>query len=318
MRKIKNTTTKMGIITVVAMLFTVAVAVLSLEGCKEKKQATDKLQVVSTVGMIHDIVLNIGKSHVDAISLMGPGVDPHLYKASEGDTRRLANADLILYNGLHLEARMADVIQQMSSRTHVVAVSKDIPKDLLRTPPEFDGFADPHIWFDVTLWIKVTKTIEEALVNIDPSHKDDYRKNAAEYIKSLEALHQEVSAKAASLPQEKRILVTAHDAFGYFGRQYGFKVIGLQGISTQAEAGAKDVQLLADTIVKQKITAIFIESAVPKRHIQAVQEAVIAKGWQVKIGGELFADAMGSAGTPEGTYTGMIRHNITTITEALK
>jgi manganese/zinc/iron transport system substrate-binding protein len=317
-RNIKNASIKTGVITVITLMLTVGISLLSLEGCKEKKQASDKLQVVSTIGMIHDIVINIGKSHVDAISLMGPGVDPHLYKASEGDTRRLANADLILYNGLHLEARMADIIQKMSSRTQVVAVSKDIPKDQLRTPPEFDGFADPHIWFDVTLWIKVAKTIEEALVNIDPSHKDDYHKNTAEYIKSLESLHQEVRTKATSVPQEKRILVTAHDAFGYFGRQYGFKVIGLQGVSTQAEAGAKDVQLLADMIVKQKITAIFIESAVPRRHIQAVQEAVIAKGWQVKIGGELFADAMGSAGTPEGTYIGMIRHNITTITEALK
>lgn len=302
----------------VALVITTVLGVLAVTSCKEKEKPSGKIKIVSTIGMINDIAQNIGKTHVEAISLMGAGVDPHLYKASEGDTRRLANADLILYNGLHLEARMAEVIEQMHTRTHVVAVTKDIPESELRTPPEFQGFHDPHVWFDVTLWIHAARTIEAALIEVDPKHQEDYKKNAADYIKSLEALHQEVLDHIKTIPQEKRILVTAHDAFGYFGRRYGFEVIGLQGISTQAEAGAKDVQLLAETIAKRKIPAVFIESAVPKRHIQAVQEAVVAKGWNVKIGGELYADAMGSAGTPDGTYIGMIRHNVQTIVGALK
>jgi manganese/zinc/iron transport system substrate-binding protein len=300
-----------------AMMLGCILAIFALSACKSPTESS-KPKVVSTIGMIDDIAKNIGKSHIDTQVLMGPGIDPHLYKASEGDTRRLGKADLILYNGLHLEARMGEVIEQMASRTKVVAVTKDIPETDLKSPPEFAGYHDPHVWFDVMLWIEASKTVESALIDLDPLNEKDYQKNAQEYRKALMELHQEIIDKISQIPVEKRVLITAHDAFGYFGARYNFEVVGLQGISTQAEAGAKDVQKLVNLIVSRKIPAIFIESSVPKRHIQAVQEAVAAKGWSVKIGGELYADAMGTAGTKEGTYIGMIKHNITTIVEALK
>lgn len=283
----------------------------------EPAEASGKLEVVTTVGMIEDVAENVGGPHVRVTGLMGPGVDPHLYKASEGDVRRLYRADVIFYGGLHLEARMAEVLEEMGERTRVVAVSEAIPKDSLTSPPEFQGAYDPHVWFDVRLWMMTVPRVAETLAQADPAHAAEYRANAERYLGELRALDDYVRAQAARVPAERRVLVTAHDAFNYFGRAYGFQVRGLQGISTASEAGTADVQELADFIARRRIPAVFVESSIPRRNVEAVQEAVAARGWRVRIGGELFSDALGTAGTQEGTYVGMVRHNIDTIVGAL-
>ena len=297
-------------------LFVVFSLSILLSGC-DKAKTSDKPVVVSTIGMIDDIVKNIGGEHVYSQSLMGPGVDPHLYKASEGDVRTLSSADLILYNGLHLESKMIDIFEKLKATKQVYAVTSKIQEYQLRAPAEYDGLHDPHVWFDVSLWLSAAEVVKEALIKLDPENKLDYTKNAALYFAKLMRLDKEVKDRVLRLPKNKRYLVTAHDAFGYFGKAYGFEVHGLQGMSTEAEAGAKDVQNLASFIVEKKIPTIFVESSVPERHIKAVQAAVRAKGWSVSIGGELFADAMGTAGTAEGTYVGMVRHNVNTIVNGL-
>lgn len=275
------------------------------------------IRVVTTVGMIADIVQAVGGERVEVNGLMGPGVDPHLYKASEGDVSRMAEANLIFYNGLHLEAKMGEVFEQMEGRITTVAVADGIDQTLLLAPPEFEGAYDPHIWFDVTLWMKAVEKVRDTLSEVDPDHADLYQANAENYLAELEELHQYVKAQTEKVPPEQRVLITAHDAFNYFGRAYGFEVRGLQGISTATEAGAGDVQALAEFIAERKIPAIFIESSVPQRNIEAVQAAVKSRGFEVQIGGELFSDAMGDPGTPEGTYVGMVRHNVDTIVSAL-
>ena len=276
-----------------------------------------RLNVVATIGMIRDVAQNVGGEHVNVVGLMGPGVDPHLYKASEGDVRRLFRADVIFYGGLHLEARMGEVLQEMDSRTRVRAVSEVIPVDRRLAPPEFQGAYDPHVWFDVRLWAMTVNVIERTLVEADPAHARNYAANAARYRQQLAELDQYVRQQAARVPADRRVLITAHDAFNYFGRAYGFQVRGLQGISTAAEAGTADVQGLAEFIATRRIPAIFVESSIPRRTIEAVQEAVAARGYEVRIGGSLYSDAMGNPGTAEGTYIGMVRHNIDTIVGAL-
>jgi manganese/zinc/iron transport system substrate-binding protein len=276
------------------------------------------LNVVTTTGMIADIAKNIGGERVRVTALMGPGVDPHLYKASEGDVTRLQEADVILYNGLHLEAQMGDVLERLNEfGIKTVAVTDKIDRSLLESPPEFQGNYDPHVWFDVTLWMKAVEQVRDTLMELDPDSASTYKSNAEGYLTELEDLHQYVLDQADTVPAEQRILITAHDAFNYFGRAYGFEVRGLQGISTEAQAGTADVQALANFIVERQTRAIFVESSVPQRNVEAVQAAVQAKGFEVRIGGSLFSDAMGSEGTPEGTYIGMVRHNIDTIVTAL-
>ena len=277
-----------------------------------------QINIVTTTGMIADIAKNIGGERVQVTALMGPGVDPHLYKASEGDVRLLQEADVIFYNGLHLEAQMGEVLERLNEfGIRTVAVTDKIDRSLLESPPQFAGNYDPHVWFDVTLWMSAAEQVKETLLEVDPDSGSVYEANAEAYLAQLEELHQYVLDQANSIPAEQRILVTAHDAFNYFGRAYGFEVRGLQGISTEAQAGTADVQALADFIVEQQIPAIFVESSVPQRNVEAVQAAVQAQGFDVKIGGSLFSDAMGTEGTPEGTYVGMVRHNIDTIVEAL-
>jgi len=275
------------------------------------------INAVTTTGMVGDIVRNVGGERVNVIGLMGPGVDPHLYKASEGDVIRLGEADIVFYNGLHLEAAMSRVFERMGDRIKTVAVTDGIDRDRLFTPEQFEGNYDPHVWFDVTMWMSATERVRDALIEIDPAHTETYRANAADYLGQLAELDDYVKQQAATLPPEKRAIITAHDAFSYFSRAYGFEVRGLQGISTASEAGTADVQGLAKFIVERQIPAIFIESSVPVRNVEAVQEAVRAQGWDVHIGGELFSDAMGTPGTPEGTYLGMVKHNIDTIVTAL-
>ena len=290
-------------------------------GCDEKKQpdaaTTGKLTVVTTIGMITDIVKNVGDAHVEVTGLMGPGVDPHLYKATAGDVTRLTSAKLIFYNGLHLESKMGEILAKMTGNTKTVAVTDDVPRSILLTPPEFEGQYDPHLWFNVTLWMKAVEKVRDTLIDIDPGHQADYEANAEGYLAELAELHQYVKAQVEKVPSEQRVLVTAHDAFNYFGNAYGFEVRGLQGISTATEAGIADVQELATFIAERRIPAIFVESSVSSRSIEAVKAAVKSRGFNVEIGGQLFSDAMGTEGTPEGTYIGMVRYNIDTIVAAL-
>lgn len=277
------------------------------------------IRVVTTIGMIADLAKNIGGEMVEVTSLMGTGVDPHLYKASAGDVTLVSQADLILYNGLHLEAGISGVLERLSDQkpNQVLAVTKNIDRLKLTAPPEFAGAYDPHVWFDVTLWTNVAETIRSALVKLMPSAEAHFQTRAKKYILQLEDLHIYVKEKATQIEASKRVLVTAHDAFGYFGQAYGFEVRGLQGISTATEAGTADVRNLAQFIADRKIPAIFVESSVPRQSIEAVQAAVQARKFEVQIGGELFSDAMGNPDTKEGTYIGMIQHNIDTIFDGL-
>ncbi len=295
--------------------------VLLAAGCGEVPRGQGSISgrqvsAVATTGMIGDLVANIGGERVQVTTLMGPGVDPHLYKASEGDVGRLTGADIIFYNGLHLEGKMAEVLERLGASVPTMAVAEALDEERLLTPSEFRGAHDPHVWFDVSQWADIAAGVRDRLLELDPEHAQTYRQNAAAYIEQLEALHSEVLRKAELIPAEQRILVTAHDAFNYFGRAYGFEVRGLQGISTATEAGTADVQDLVDFVVENRVPALFIESSVPVRTIEAVRNAVRSKGFDVSIGGELFSDAMGSPGSPEGSYLGMVSHNIDTIVSA--
>lgn len=294
--------------------------VLATSGCAGPNG--DSPPIVATTGMIGDAAAIIGRGRLSVHVLMGPGVDPHQYKASAGDLRRMQAAKLVFYNGLHLEGKMTDVFEQMAKRTKTVAVTHrmDPDRDLRHAAEGYEGTHDPHVWFDVSLWMKAVEAIRDALIDFDPAHEADYKGNAAAYLKELAALHEEVKEKAARVPTDRRVLITAHDAFYYFGRAYGFEVRGLQGISTASEPSTRDVQALAQLIGTRKIPAIFGESSVPDRNIQAVVDAVqTGYGFHVRFVGEkLFSDALGNAGTPAGSYVGMVRHNIDTIVEALK
>jgi manganese/zinc/iron transport system substrate-binding protein len=291
---------------------------LLLAGCAQNQEPTTTgLSVVATTGMIADLAENIGGEHVTVHALMGPGVDPHLYVASEGDVELLQNADLIFYNGLFLEAQMDDILKQLAQRKTVVPVAEHIdPSRLLPWATYQDEF-DPHVWFDVQLWMIAAEAVRDTLVEADADHAEAYRTNAEAFLAELAELDAYVRAQAERVPAEQRVLITAHDAFHYFGRAYGFEVRGLQGISTASEAGTADVRELADFIVEHQIPAIFVESSVPVRNVEALQAGVQDRGFDVAIGGSLFSDAMGDPDTPEGTYIGMVRHNIDTVVGSL-
>jgi manganese/zinc/iron transport system substrate-binding protein len=273
--------------------------------------------VLATTGMVGDVVANVGGEHVVVTTLMGPGSDPHLYVASVRDVDRLQEAEAIFYSGLFLEAQMEDVLEQIAELKPSVAISGGIDPARLLPSAAFADEYDPHIWFDVSLWMETVAVVRDTLKALDPANAADYDANAAAYLEELEALQQYVLEQAARVPEQQRVLITAHDAFNYFGRAYGFEVRGLQGISTQAEASLNDVQALASFIAENEIPAIFVESSVAPRTIEAVQAAVANQGFDVAIGGQLFSDAMGDTGTPEGTYVGMVRHNVDTIVGAL-
>ena len=294
---------------------------LLLLACAQREQEpaakTGRLNVVCTTGMIADLVQNVGGERVGVTGLMGPGVDPHYYKASQGDLEKLTRADLIFFNGLFLEGKMEDIFAKMARQKRVVAVSVNIPREELRRPPEFKGHYDPHIWFDVSLWTQIIETVVTSLGEADPAGLEDYRRNAGIYRQRLEELHMWVREEIEKIPADQRLLTTAHDAFGYFGRAYGLEVIGLQGISTVAEYGINDVNRLVDLIVERGIKAIFVESSVPQRSIEAVREGCRARGSEVQIGGTLYSDAMGGAESGADTYIGMVRSNVNTIVAAL-
>ena len=280
--------------------------------------AGDKLNVVATTGQIHDALLNIAGDAVNLKGMLGPGVDPHLYVPTESDVTTLGEADAIFYNGLHLEAQMVRVLTQMSTRGKtVVAVGDILPPDQLLDWSGGGATYDPHIWNDPVLWSQAVEAMRDTLVNIDPDNADLYRQNTEAYLAEIAETDEFVKEQIDRIPQDKRLMITAHDAFGYFARAYGLEVAGLQGISTESEASTADVQHLASMIVERQIPAIFVESSVSPRNIEAVQAAVKAQGFEVVIGGTLLSDALGSPGTPEGTYTGMLRYNATTLAEAL-
>lgn len=285
---------------------------------KHAVSASQPITVTTTIGMIADAVGRVGGPLVKVTGLMGAGVDPHLYKASQGDIQRLSDAEIIFYNGLNLEGKMGDIFVKMARSKPTVAVTEAIDPKLLREPPEFQGHFDPHVWFDVMLWTKAVEQIATALSELDPANAKTYRENAATYITELKALDAWCREQMARVPKAGRVLVTAHDAFGYFGRAYEVDVVGLQGISTVSEFGLKDVQRLVDLIVSRKIKAVFVESSIPQKSIDAVVTGAKARGHDVRIGGTLFSDAMGDPGTPEGTYIGMVRHNVMTIANALQ
>lgn len=288
-------------------------------GCAQShKERTGKLKIVATVGMITDAVKVIAGDSVEVTGLMGPGVDPHLYKATKGDIDLLDNADLILYNGLNLEAKMTEIFEKMTRLKPTVAVAEGIDSSLLRRPPEFLGHPDPHVWFDVSMWKTAVKAVGEALIKYDTANRNMYEANLSAYLDSLDSLHKWVKLEMQTIPESHRVLVTAHDAFGYFGRIYEIEVKGLQGISTVTEAGLYDVTHMIDILVERKIKAVFVETSVPRKAIDAVVEGCRAKGHDIQIGGLLFSDAMGENGTPEGTYPGMVRHNVNTIVNALR
>lgn len=291
-----------------------------LGGCKPKTTSPNsKINVVTTTTMITDMVTAIGGDQLEVNGLMGSGVDPHLYKASEGDVLKLSNADVIFYNGLHLEGKLEAVFEKMKHQNKAtIALSEALVKKDLIASENFASNYDPHIWFEIDYWIKCANYVANQLGKLDAANASAYQQNATTYINNLKQLKQENEQLLQSLAADKRILITAHDAFNYFGKAYHFEVVGLQGLSTATEAGVQDVQNLSNFIIENKVKAIFIESSVPKRTIEALQASVKAKGHHVAIGGELFSDALGSKGTPEGTYIGMYKHNISTIVNALK
>lgn len=295
------------------------VILLAISCGKKAKKANEKLNVVTTTTMITDLVKNIGGDKLEVKGLMGSGVDPHLYKASEGDVSKLFNADIVIYNGLHLEGKLEEVFEKMEHQNKkTIVASNAIDKNNLISSELFASNYDPHIWFDLNNWTKITSYVAGELAKIDAKNADFYNNNAKTYLDKLSALNKQVRNKINELPVEKRVLVTAHDAFNYFGRQHKFNVVGLQGLSTATEAGVQDVQKLAKFIIENEVKAIFVESSVPKRTIEALQEAVKSKGQEVIIGGTLYSDALGSAGTEEGTYIGMYKANVSTIVNALK
>ena len=304
---------------VISSILALSLMLVVLAGCAPKEGSEDngKLKVVTTTTIIADVVRNLAGDLVEVEALMGPGVDPHLYKASAGDVKRMNNADMVVYNGLHLEGRMGEVFENIKGKI-IFAANENLDESKLLDFETNPGYFDPHVWFDVQIWKGATRRIAEGLKELDPENKEKYDENLEKYIVELDELDKYVRDRTEEVDPEKRILVTAHDAFQYFGNQYGFDVRGLQGISTDAEAGTADVRKLADFIVEKEIKSIFVESSVPRKNIEALQEAVKSKGFDVEIGGELYSDSTGDSGTPAESYIGTVKENIDTIVDALK
>lgn len=298
-------------------------SLLLATGCK---QATGnklylgnrQIKVVATTTMIADLLTNAGKGRVLVESLMGPGIDPHSYEPRESDVSRLMEADVVFYNGIHLEGKMADLFEESAKKKHVFAIAdgllpEDIRKEIQTNTP------DPHIWFDVQLWIKCLEFVNAKLIEIDPDNSSIYETNKKNYSATLNELHQYVKQQADKVPKEQRVLITAHDAFGYFGNAYGFQVRGVQGINTVAEANSGEIGSLATFMVKNKVRAFFVESSVPRKNLEKLKEvaALLDPNFILTSGGELYSDALGSKNSTAGTYEGMVKHNIETIVKAL-
>ena len=275
------------------------------------------LKVVATTGMIADAARAVGGEFVKVKALMGPGVDPHAYRQTRSDIVAMTRADLVLWHGLYLEAQMEDFLRKLAKRRAVVAVAEKLPTQRLLAHDDYQDKFDPHVWMDPDIWALVVVQVQMALSNARPEHKAKFATNTAKHLNDVRKLSQYAMQILATVPGESRVLLTAHDAFNYFGRAYGFEVIGIQGISTESEAGLKRIRELVELLVRRKISAAFVESSVSDRNIRALIEGAAAQEHKVVIGGELFSDAMGPDGTYEGTYVGMIDHNTTTIARAL-
>ncbi len=290
---------------------------LFLYGCGngEPESNDDRPFVVTTTNLIRDVVENVGGEDVRFVSLMGPGVDPHVYRATPRDFRRMEQSDLVLYNGLYLEGRLSEILDRLGDQSR--AVTGSIPREKLIDATDFGGAYDPHVWFDAELWTYVVMDVRDALTRLLPEGEEDFFRRAEEYKKELMELHEYAKQRIQSIPEERRIMITAHDAFQYFGRAYGIEVRGLQGLSTATEFGIQDVTRMVSLIIERNIPAIFIETGVSTRAIESVLTGVRDRGYQVQLGGSLFSDSMGAPGTPEGTYAGMFRHNVETIVQAL-
>ncbi len=314
----------------VALGLVLALLTLGLGACSKEappaaaassaaSQAGQKLQVVATTTMLQDLAASIGGDRVQASALMGPGIDPHLYQASAGDVRKMQEADIVIYHGLHLEGKMEEVFAALQKRgRHVVHLAEGLDKAKLLADEENPQLHDPHIWFDVAIWKDAAQYMAARFSSIDPEHAKQYAANLQSYLLKLDELDQYMKKRAQELPASQRVLITAHDAFRYFGRAYGFEVMGLQGISTEAEAGTADVSQLAALIADRRIKAIFVESSVPHKNIEALRAAVKAKGFDVAIGGELYSDSLGDAASGHGTYLATLKANADTIVDALK
>lgn len=299
----------------------VALSVLlwAASGPDARAQADDgPLTVVATTGMIADVVRAVAGEHAEVRQLMGEGVDPHLYKATRSDVTAMLRADLVFYNGLLLEGKLTDALVRVAtSGRPVTAVTEAVDESSLLEPPEFAGLFDPHLWMDPSAWALTVPVVRDQLARADPEHADIYAANAEAYLTQLEALDAYAERVLASVPEDLRILVTAHDAFNYLGRRYGFEVTGIQGLSTESEAGLKRIEDLVDLLVERDIPAVFVETTISERSIRALIAGAADRGHEVRIGGKLFSDAMGAPGTYEGTYVGMIDHNVSTIAAAL-
>jgi manganese/zinc/iron transport system substrate-binding protein len=304
-------TTRRRILTGFATLAALAAAPLPLMA------ADQKLSVVATTGMIADTARRIGGDLADVRALMGPGVDPHAYRQTRTDIVAMARADLVLWNGLFLEAQMEEVLGELASRTTVRAVAEAVPQEDLVAHDDYADRFDPHVWMDPKLWRVVAVDVRDAMIAQAPENATVYTENADAFLSEIDALAAYATKSLTSVPQEARVLITAHDAFNYFGRAYGFEVIGIQGISTESEAGLNRITSLVNDLVARNIQSVFVESSVSDRSIRALIEGAAAQGHTVKVGGELYSDAMGAPGTYEGTYIGMIDHNVTTITAGL-
>lgn len=308
---------------VIILVFTCSMLGAVLSGCAARTEppptSSDKLNVVTTTNIICDLVSAIGGERVDIVALMGPGIDPHLYQASAGDVTKMQEADVVVYNGLHLEGKMGDVFSALSDQgRNVICLEQGIDPSVLISSESGSRVYDPHIWFDVSIWKSAAQYVSQQLIEIDPDGAKEYTANLNTYLDKLNELDAYIKSRVDELPEQQRVLVTAHDAFRYFGAAYGFQVIGLQGISTAAEAGTADVSSLATLIASREIKAIFVESSVAPKNIEALQAAVIARGFDVSIGGALYSDSLGDSVSKHDTYLLTFRANIDTIVDALQ
>lgn len=286
---------------------------------KAEAKAEGKINVVATTTMLNDLVEVIGGDKVESTGLMGAGIDPHLYQASAGDVSKMEKADVVVYNGVHLEGKMGEIFEGLESQDKDIICAEDgIEEGDLLADPASPESHDPHVWFNVNIWMDVAEHVTENLAEIDPNNADYYNQNLESYMTELEDLDKYISDRVGEVDEQQRVLVTAHDAFNYFGDAYEFEVKGLQGISTEAEAGTGDVSELATFIADNKIKAIFVESSVPRKNVEALQAAVKDKGFEVEIGGELYSDSLGDETTGHDTYITTCKANIDTIVDALK
>ncbi len=300
------------------LIFLIAFFIAGCGGSKNKETTNEQPLIVTTTNIIKDALENIAGKEAQVKSIMGPGVDPHVYKATQGDLELLRKADIVFYNGLHLEGKMGSILQKFSRQKPTYALAEAVPKDALMGAPNYDYTHDPHIWFDVSLWQEAIQYASKQLQQYDTTNAEAYQTNTKDYLNNLDTLHQWISKKIKTIPKQQRVMITAHDAFAYFGEAYDIEVRGLQGISTVSEYGLKDVKNMVDFIMARKIQAVFVESSVSERALKAVVQGCREQGHQVEIGGTLYSDALGKKGTQQGTYIGTVKSNVNTIVDHLK